>query len=102
MTCYHWSPPSSAAIAKFGGAKTIDDFPEPDIDVWDENWDSLQLYIRNQTQWRSSANGLLGLDYNVIYADMSQREVPVKEQAELMNKIRVIEAQARKELSRPA
>lgn len=102
MTGLYWSPPSAEQIARFGGAKTIEDFPEPEIDVWEENWESIELYVRNQTQWRSSVNGPTGLDYNVFYADMSRRAIPDDRQAELMDDIRIIESAARKEMSRPA
>lgn len=98
MTGYYWSPPSQQDLAKFGGAKTLDDYPEPEVDVWDENWDVLMMYIRNQTQWRASPRGLIGLDYSVFYADMSRRAVPDETQIELMDDLRIIEAQARKEL----
>ena len=98
----HWSPPSAKELARFNGTKTIEDFPEPEIEVWEDCWESIELYVRNQTQWRSSANGLLGLDYNVIYADMSRRAIPENRQSVLMDDIRVIESAARKEMSRPA
>jgi len=98
VTVHHWSPPDEKELAKFGGAKTMDDFPEPEIDVWEENWEVLMLYIRNQTQWRASAHGFYGLDYNVIYADMSRRAIPDDQQTSMMDDIRIIEAQARKEI----
>lgn len=102
MAAHHWSPPTQQFLAKFGGAKTIDDYPEPEVEVWEESWESIELYVRNQTQWRASANQLLGLDYNVLYADMQRREIPTDRQAELMDDIRIIEAAAKIELSRPA
>jgi len=36
-----------------------------DFEVWPENWDVVHMFLRMQTQWRTSAAGLLGLDYNV-------------------------------------
>jgi hypothetical protein len=102
VTCYYWSPPSEQELAKYGGIKTAEDFPEPDIDVWEENWEALQLYIRNQSQWRAGPRGIIGLDYNVIYTDMTLREIPMHTQNELMDNLRIIEGQARKELSNPA
>lgn len=98
MTCHHWSPPSEQELAKFGGTKTLEDYPEPELDVWEENWDSMMLYIRNQTQWRAAGNRLFGLDYNVIYADMAMQQIPELEQSRLMDDIRIIESQARKEI----
>ncbi len=97
MTTHHWSPPSEKELAKFGGTKTLEDYPEPVLDVWEENWDVMMLYVRNQTQWRASANQLIGLDYNALYTDMALREIPTERQNELMDDIRIIEVQARKE-----
>lgn len=54
------------------------------------------LYARNQSQWRSSGDRVIGLDYNVIYTDMSLRAIPVERQQELMSDLLTIEAAARK------
>lgn len=54
---------------------------EPEeIDVWPEHHNPLRLFHALMTQWRSSAVGLIGLDYSVIpwTADMigmSKRKV---------------------------
>ena len=37
--------------------------PEPDFEVWQENWDVVFLFLRCQTQWRTSTGGVTGLDY---------------------------------------
>lgn len=34
-----------------------------DFEVWEENWDAVNMFLRLQTQWRVSFGGLLGLDY---------------------------------------
>ena len=37
--------------------------PEKDFEVWKENWPALELFLKVQTQWRSSIGGLTGLCY---------------------------------------
>ena len=37
--------------------------PEKDFEVWQENWDVVSLFLRCQTQWRTSVGGITGLDY---------------------------------------
>tara|TARA_R100000781_G_scaffold18913_1_gene14658 strand:+ start:1695 stop:1937 length:243 start_codon:yes stop_codon:yes gene_type:complete len=37
--------------------------PEKDFEVWNENWSVVQLFLRCQTQWRTSIGGVTGLDY---------------------------------------
>lgn len=41
--------------------KTSDEF-----EVFEENWPVLELFLRVQTQWRTSMNGLMGLDYTAV------------------------------------
>ncbi|WP_024328862.1 MULTISPECIES: DUF1799 domain-containing protein [unclassified Thioalkalivibrio] len=33
------------------------------IDVWPENWDAVEVFLRCQTQWRVGMAGATGLDY---------------------------------------
>jgi hypothetical protein len=37
-----------------------------DFEVWPENWPAVELFLRCQTQWRTSVNGRAGLDYGVV------------------------------------
>lgn len=37
--------------------------PEKDFEVWQENWDVVSLFLRCQTQWRTSVGGVTGFDY---------------------------------------
>jgi ABC-type thiamine transport system substrate-binding protein len=34
--------------------------------VWPENWAAVEMFLRVQTQWRTTMGGLLGLDYGVL------------------------------------
>ena len=41
--------------------------PEPEVfEVWPENWNTVVMWCRVQTQWRTSAGGAIGLDYSVL------------------------------------
>ena len=44
--------------------------PEPPSDaayeVWDENWDTVMMFLRMQTQWNTTMAGYLGLKYDVL------------------------------------
>ena len=37
-----------------------------DCEVWEENWAVLELFLRCQTQWRTTMSGVLGLDYVAV------------------------------------
>ena len=34
--------------------------------MWEENWAAVEMFCRVQTQWRTTMNGVLGLDYRVL------------------------------------
>ncbi len=50
--------------AAFGLA--LPEQPREDFEVWEENWPALDMFLRCQTQWRTTMNGLLGLDYGAV------------------------------------
>ena len=54
-----------ADAAAFGLALPMPEGPE-DFEVWQENWDSVGMFLRCQTQWRVAMNGLLGFDYGAL------------------------------------
>ena len=41
---------------------------EKDFAVWPENWDTVELFLRCQTQWRTSVGGVTGFDYSSVLA----------------------------------
>lgn len=42
--------------------------PEKNFEVFSENWDVVSLFLRCQTQWRTSAGGVTGLCYADVIA----------------------------------
>ena len=54
-----------ADAAAFGIALPEPEGPE-DFEVWEENWPAVEMFFRCQTQWRTSMNGLIGLDYGAV------------------------------------
>ena len=34
--------------------------------MWEENWPVVEMFLRVQTQWRTTMNGILGLDYGAL------------------------------------
>jgi hypothetical protein len=40
---------------------------DPDLfEVWEENWQALEIFLKVQTQWRVGMGGLIGLDYSAV------------------------------------
>jgi len=63
---------------------------EQDIDVWPENWQSVQVWTRAQTQWRMGFGGPTGLDYNGVEAVM--RQMKIEDTGDCFDRIQVLEA----------
>ena len=37
-----------------------------DYEVDPDNWEAVQMFLRCQTQWRTSMSGIVGLDYGAV------------------------------------
>lgn len=75
---------------------TLQDFidNEPHVEVWDENWDVLQLYRQYSSQWRASGHGLYALDLNVFHHALDRKGVVGEEFDEYLEKLSTIESAA--------
>ena len=40
--------------------------PSSDFEIWEENWPVVEMFLRCQTQWRTTMSGVLGLDYGAV------------------------------------
>jgi len=65
---------------------------QEDFEVWDENWEAMMMFLRMQTQWNVSMNGLVGLNYQAL--ETLIRLYHVKEPIELFERVQVIERAA--------
>ena len=69
-----------------------------DFDVFPENWDTVILFHRLQTQWRvAGMGGLIGLDYVAVESVM--RICKVKNREQTFDRLRVMEAAALEAMS---
>lgn len=60
--------------------------------MWEENWPAVEMFLRCQTQWRSSMAGLLGLDYGAVAWLLRLYEV--EDQRAVLEDLQVMEAAA--------
>lgn len=67
------------------------DYAHEVLEVWPENWPCMVLFSDLQTQWRSAGMGLIGLDYNVLFAKMDRMTLTASEYDELEADIRTME-----------
>lgn len=66
--------------------------PAEIVKVWSINWDVFLLFRRLKTQWRTSFNGLYGLDYNVLFHMLDRMELQPERYLEMENDIRIMES----------
>ena len=60
-----------------------------DCEVWEENWETVMVFLRMQTQWNVSMAGLTGLNYSAL--DYVCRLYSVKDPVSLFEGIQVME-----------
>lgn len=83
------------------GIVSTDDRPEPeDCEVWPQHWQTLELFLLCDDQWRVAGEAFIGLDLGVVlqvadaYAVKNKRQlledvqVIARRAAELMNEER--------------
>ena len=106
-----------AAIYWVSGGKVVDDktqddaaafglkLPKPkeeeatDFEVWDENWETVQMFLRAQTQWNVSMDGLVGLKYEVLLGSGGLFDLyNVENRTDVLERLQVMEATALTEL----
>jgi hypothetical protein len=63
-----------------------------DFEVWEENWPVVEMFLRCQTQWRTTMSGVLGLDYGALKWLFSLYSV--EDQRALLEDLQVMEGAA--------
>jgi ABC-type thiamine transport system substrate-binding protein len=66
--------------------------PSVDCEVWEENWSAVEMFLRVQTQWRTTMNGIMGLDYGAVAWLFSMYSV--EDPRSLLEDLQVMEAAA--------
>ena len=67
---------------------------EKDFEVWEENWESVMLFIRMMTQWRTTMGGVIGLDYSVLQILFDLYDISNRQQ--VFEDIQIMEREAMK------
>lgn len=99
MAAHYWRRPTASELPKW---YKPEDFEEPHVEVWDENWQAIELFKRVDGQWRMGSRGPIALDYNVVDRAIDRLKLGDVERDELMERLRVCESAALSELHKPA
>ena len=60
--------------------------------MWEENWPAVEMFLRCQTQWRTTMKGVLGFDYGAVA--WLFRLYAVEDPRALLEDLQVMEAAA--------
>ena len=67
--------------------------------MWDENWESVSMFLRMQTQWTVSMAGYTGLRYEVLVCSGGLFDLyDVEDRRTMLDDIQVMEIAALNEL----
>lgn len=68
------------------------------FEVWEENWQSVEIFLKMQTQWNVTMGGYVGLKYEVL--QWVSQLYDVEDKRHLLEDIQVMEAAALSELNK--
>ena len=69
-----------------------------DFEVWPDNWPAVEMFLRCQTQWRTTSAGVCGFDY--VALEWLFRLYEVEDQPTVLENLQVMEAAAVKILNK--
>tara|TARA_B100000287_G_scaffold405480_1_gene429105 strand:+ start:511 stop:729 length:219 start_codon:yes stop_codon:yes gene_type:complete len=69
--------------------------------VWEQNWETVLMFLRMQTQWNVSMSGFVGLKYEVLLGAGGLFELyNVENRVAMLEDLKVMEAAALKEINK--
>jgi hypothetical protein len=70
------------------------DYAQEPFELWPENWPAFELFCSLSTQWRTGVGGRTGLDYNVLFRLLDDRQLERPEWQQLFRDVQFIEGEA--------
>ena len=67
---------------------------EQEVEVFPENWQTVEVFLLVGTQWRTSMSGVVGLDYNVLFRLLDLECQDQDRWKEVFEGVRVMESAA--------
>jgi len=72
-----------------------------DYEVWDSNWNIVEMFLRMSTQWSTSFGGYVGLKYEVLLLQGGLFDLyHVEDREEMLEGLRIMENAALKEINK--
>jgi hypothetical protein len=97
-----WQPPSDQQLAAWKGTKTLDDFPPPVTEVWDENYEQVMWFTNVGTQFVYNGFGATGFNHLLAHKEFDDMGLIGIERDEWKWKLKIMESEALKHINKPA
>ena len=69
--------------------------------VWEQNWETVLMFLRMQTQWNVSMSGFVGLKYEVLLGAGGLFDLyNVNNRVAMLEDLKIMEAAALKEINK--
>ena len=69
--------------------------------MWEQNWETVLMFLRMQTQWNVSMSGFVGLKYEVLLGAGCLFELyNVNNRVAMLEDLKIMEAAALKEINK--
>jgi len=69
--------------------------------VWEENWETVMMFLRMQTQWSMSFGGVVGLKYEVLLSAGGLFDLyNVENRREMLEDLKIMEHTALLEMNK--
>ncbi len=69
--------------------------------MWEQNWETVLMFLRMQTQWNVSMSGFVGLKYEVLLGAGGLFDLyNVDNRVAMLENLKVMEAAALKEINK--
>lgn len=86
-------------LAMFGLREEDYEDTEGIVEIYEDNWDTFNLFNAMSTQWRVGMSGATGLDYNVIPILSPSLDIPDSEMKDVIFGLRIMESEAMKTMA---
>jgi hypothetical protein len=74
-----------------------------EFEVIQDNWPAVLMFLRVESQWRTTSSGVMGLDYNVLLGPGALLDLyDVEDPRQVFEDLQVIEGRARQLLNEAA
>tara|TARA_S200000501_G_scaffold223387_1_gene209516 strand:- start:13711 stop:14115 length:405 start_codon:yes stop_codon:yes gene_type:complete len=71
------------------------------FEVYDDNWDAVEMFIKAQTQWQTSAGGFVGLKYEIFLMQGGLFDLyNIKDRTKILEELQIMESYALPELNK--